>query len=58
MMYADVVMEKSEGIIVKRGNLSIRQELELILDELKNKNNIKYDSDLSTNNLKKIMFIV
>jgi len=57
MMYADVVMEKSEGIVIKRGDLSIRQELELILDELKNKNNIKHDSELSSNNLKKICLL-
>ena len=54
MMYADVVMEKSEGIILKKGELSIRQELELILHEIKEKNNISYDSDLNVKLLKKI----
>ena len=54
MMYADVVMEKAEGIVIQKGNLSIRQELELILETFKHKKNIKYDSDLSIQDLKKI----
>ena len=54
MMYADVVMEKSEGIIIKSGDLSIRQELELILDQIKIKNNIICDSELTISDLKKI----
>ena len=36
MMYADVVMEKAEGIVIQKGNLSIRQELELILRQTHN----------------------
>ena len=57
MMYADVVMEKSEGIIVKRGELSIRQELELILEDLKNKHHIKEDSELSVKQLKTLCLL-
>ena len=53
-MYADVVMEKAEGITVKPGALSIRQELELILEQVKEKNNILNDSDLSIKHLKNI----
>jgi len=54
MMYSDVVMEKAEGIIIKSGELSIRQELELILEKMKIKNAIEYDSGLNVNQLKKI----
>ena len=35
MMYADVVMEKSKGLIIPKGSLSIRQELELIMEDIK-----------------------
>jgi len=56
-MYADVVMEKAEGIIIRKGDLSIRQELELILDYIKITNNIIYDSDLQVNHLKEICLL-
>ena len=56
-MYADVVMEKAEGITVKPGSLSIRQELELILEQVKEKNNILNDSDLSIKHLKNICLL-
>ena len=48
MMYADVVMEKSEN----KNNIKIREKLERILDDVKNKNNIKNDADLTVQDLK------
>ena len=50
-------MEKSEVIIVKYGELSIRQELELILEDLKNKHHIKEDSELSVKQLKTLCLL-
>ena len=57
MMYADVVMEKAEGVVIKSGQLSIRQELEFILEETKDNNNIKYDSELSVKQLKNLCLL-
>ena len=51
MMYADVVMEKSE----QKDNVHIREKLEKILDNVKKKNKIKTDSGLTVENLKDII---
>lgn len=50
MMYADVVMEKSAGIEPENG-IGIRARLESIIDEVKTKNNITSDTDLSEQDL-------
>tara|TARA_B100000315_G_scaffold131547_2_gene121094 strand:+ start:6434 stop:9130 length:2697 start_codon:yes stop_codon:yes gene_type:complete len=45
-MYADVVMEKAEGIEPKEGQ-GIRKKLESILDQIKEKKGLKRNTDLS-----------
>ncbi len=57
MMYSDVVMEKAEGIVIPNGQLSIREELEVIMEDIKTKNNITYDSELSANQLKEMSLL-
>jgi pyruvate,orthophosphate dikinase len=51
MMYADVVMEKAEGIEPADGK-SIRKLLDEILDEYKKKKGYKSDTDLTADELK------
>jgi pyruvate,orthophosphate dikinase len=51
MMYADVVMEKAEGIEPADGK-SIRKLLDEILDEFKKKKGYKSDTDLTADELK------
>ena len=51
MMYSDVVMEKAE----QKDNIKIREKLEKILENTKNKNNIKNDSELSVEDLKQLI---
>ena len=51
MMYADVVMEKSEN----KDGIEIRKKLELILEKTKKQKQIKKDSDLSVHDLKEII---
>ena len=51
MMYADVVMEKAEGIEPADGK-GIRKQLDETLDEYKHKKGCKADTDLSTEDLK------
>ncbi len=51
MMYADVVMEKAVGIEPEEGQ-GIRQKLESILEEYKEKNNYTKDTDLSAKDWK------
>jgi pyruvate,orthophosphate dikinase len=53
MMYADVVMEKSEGIEPNDGH-GIREQLELILDKKKHELGISLDTELSVDDLKEI----
>jgi pyruvate,orthophosphate dikinase len=53
MMYADVVMEKAEGI-EPGDNKSIRKQLDDMLDEFKHKNGYKSDTDLSAEDLKQL----
>jgi pyruvate,orthophosphate dikinase len=50
-MYADVVMEKAEGIETKDGH-GIRHRLENILDQYKDKKNYKSDVGLTADDLK------
>ena len=50
-MYADVVMEKAEGIETKDGH-GIRHRLENILDQYKNEKTYKSDIDLTTDDWK------
>ena len=51
MMYADVVMEKSNGIEINSEH-GIRHKLESLLTEYKNKNNYINDTDLNENDWK------
>jgi pyruvate,orthophosphate dikinase len=51
MMYADVVMEKAEGIDLGEGK-SIRKQLDEMLDEFKKKNGYKSDTEISADELK------
>ena len=51
MMYADVVMEKSN----EKHHIQIREKLELIMDQIKTKHKINNDSDLSVSQLKDII---
>ncbi|MAH99305.1 MAG: pyruvate, phosphate dikinase [Euryarchaeota archaeon] len=53
MMYSDVVIEKKLDYEFKEGG-SIREKLESILNEMKRKNDLKIDSDLSITQLKKL----
>ena len=51
MMYADVVMEKAE----QKNDVHIREKLEKILENRKNRKKIKKDSDLNVDDLKAII---
>jgi len=51
MMYADVVMEKAEGIEPAEGK-GIRKQLDGMLDEFKHKNGYKSDTDIKADELK------
>lgn len=51
MMYADVVMEKAEGIEPEDGK-GIRKQLDDILDEYKKQKGYQYDTDLTADDLK------
>jgi pyruvate, orthophosphate dikinase len=51
MMYADVVMEKAEGMEPSDGK-GIRKQLDDMLDEYKHKKGCKSDTDLSADDLK------
>jgi len=53
MMYADVVMEKAEGIEPEDGH-GIRENLEHEIDRLKKKKGYKYDTELTVEDLKKL----
>jgi pyruvate,orthophosphate dikinase len=51
MMYADVVMEKAEGLEPSDGK-GIRKQLDEMLDDFKHKKGVKSDTDLSADDLK------
>ncbi len=51
MMYADVVMEKAEGIELGEGK-SIRKQLDEMLDEFKKKKGYKSDTEITADELK------
>jgi pyruvate,orthophosphate dikinase len=53
MMYADVVMEKAEGLEPSDGK-GIRKQLDDMLDSFKHKKGCKSDTDLSADDLKQI----
>jgi pyruvate, orthophosphate dikinase len=53
MMYADVVMEKAEGIEAKDGK-GIRKVLDDMLDEFKHKKGYKSDTDINADELKQL----
>ncbi len=51
MMYADVVMEKAEGLEPSDGK-GIRKQLDDMLDDYKHKKGVKSDTDLNADDLK------
>jgi pyruvate,orthophosphate dikinase len=53
MMYADVVMEKAEGIEPAEGK-GIRKQLDEMLDAFKHKKGYKSDTDISADELKQL----
>jgi pyruvate,orthophosphate dikinase len=53
MMYSDVVMEKAAGIEPKEGQ-GIRQQLDRMLDEVKDKGGYASDADISAEDLEKL----
>ncbi|HRZ43434.1 MAG TPA: pyruvate, phosphate dikinase [Bacteroidales bacterium] len=53
MMYADVVMEKAEGIELPEGK-SIRKQLDDMLDKFKHQKGVKSDTELNAEDLKKL----
>jgi len=53
MMYADVVMEKAEGIEAKDGK-GIRKVLDEMLDEFKHKKGYKSDTEINADELKQL----
>ena len=53
MMYSDVVMEKAEGIEPEEGK-GIRVQLEKIMADLKKEKNLKSDTDMTVDDLKKL----
>jgi pyruvate,orthophosphate dikinase len=54
MMYADVVMEKAGGLEPAEGK-GIRKIMDEVLDTVKKKNGYKADTDLSVDDLKKLV---
>ena len=52
-MYSDVVMEKSKGIESAQGT-GIREQLEEIMDHMKNDRGISVDTDLTADDLKQL----
>jgi pyruvate,orthophosphate dikinase len=55
-MYADVVMEKAEGIEPEEGK-AIRQQLEKELEKVKQKKGVKLDTELTAEDLKELVKI-
>ncbi len=55
-MYSDVVMEKAAGVEVQEGK-GIRQQLEHELESMKKARGAKLDTDLTTDDLKKLVKI-
>ncbi len=56
MMYADVVMEKAAGIEPKEGE-GVREQLEHEMDKLKKKRGVKLDTELTADDLKRLVDI-
>jgi pyruvate, orthophosphate dikinase len=54
MMYADVVMEKAEGIEPKGGK-GIRKQLDEMLEQVKHQKNYKIDTELTVDDLKMLV---
>ncbi len=53
MMYSDVVMEKAAGVEVKEGQ-GIRQQLDRMLEDVKEKGGYATDADISAEDLEKL----
>ena len=53
-MYSDVVMEKAAGIELKDDQSGIRKQLEKIMDQMKKEKGYKTDTDLTSDDLKKL----
>ncbi|MCX7641744.1 MAG: pyruvate, phosphate dikinase [Elusimicrobiales bacterium] len=55
MMYADVVMEKAEGIEPEDG-MGIRKQLDMMMDELKKKKGVQNDTELDAKDLEELSY--
>lgn len=56
-MYSDVVMEKAAGIEPEHDEAGIRKRLEKIMNEMKKKKGMINDTDLNTEDLKKLCIL-
>ncbi|MEM4735863.1 MAG: pyruvate, phosphate dikinase [Candidatus Thorarchaeota archaeon] len=55
MMYADVVMEKAEGIVPEEGSEGIRSQLEWLMRRAKKEAGVESDSDIPVSTLKELV---
>ncbi len=55
MMYADVVMEKAEGIEPEDG-MGIRKQLDMMMEEVKKKKGVESDTDLDAKDLEELSY--
>ncbi len=53
-MYSDVVMEKAAGIEPENDEMGIRRQLEKIMDEIKKEKGVELDTELDTDDLKRL----
>lgn len=56
-MYSDVVMEKANGIEPSKEDFGIRKQLEKIMDQMKKNKGVENDTDLNTEDLKKLCIL-
>lgn len=56
-MYSDVVMEKANGIEPSKEDFGIRKQLEKIMDQMKKNKGVENDTDLNTDDLKKLCIL-
>ncbi|MGC9069765.1 MAG: pyruvate, phosphate dikinase [Elusimicrobiales bacterium] len=55
MMYADVVMEKAQGIEPKDG-MGIRKQLDMMMEEVKKRKGVENDTDLNAKDLEELSY--
>ncbi|MCM8765421.1 MAG: pyruvate, phosphate dikinase [Candidatus Omnitrophica bacterium] len=54
MMYADVVMEKAQGIEPENEEMGVRKQLEKIMEEMKKRKGVTLDTELTAEDLKEL----